>query len=99
MTFGGHLYIFFRKEYNEVEGMVKNPEARPRKNLYTSSVKHEIHPFPMMTSSQEPNRRLLAFSISDGNKRKLVDPRASVFLGNNPVIKNAQLPLKLEQLV
>jgi hypothetical protein len=31
MTFGGSLYIYFRKEYNEVEGMVKNPEARPRK--------------------------------------------------------------------
>jgi hypothetical protein len=53
----------------------------------------------MMTSSQEPNRRLLAFSISDGNKRKLAEPRACAFLGEKPVIKNAQLPLKLEQLV
>jgi len=38
MTFGKRLYNTFWKEYNEVEGMVKNPEARPRKNLSTLRV-------------------------------------------------------------
>jgi hypothetical protein len=53
----------------------------------------------MMTSSQEPNRRLLAFSFSGGDKRKLVEPRALPFLRENLVQKKARLPLKLGQLV
>jgi hypothetical protein len=81
------------------KGWLKTLRLDLVKNLYTSSVKYEIHPFPMMTSSQEPNRRLLAFSFFDGDKRKLAEPRAGPFLGIYPVIKNAQLPLKLEQLV